>query len=67
METVHKSSLCVNEHIQTGRGCMPLTAEYLHCQSNGTALHDLLVAEYIFFKIFYGLFLCGILSAVVRW
>lgn len=36
---------------------MPLTAEYLHCQSNGTALHDLLVAEYIyFFKIFMGYF-----------
>lgn len=42
-----------------------LTAEYLHCQSNGNMLHNLLAAEYIYFE-FSGLFLCDILSAVVR-
>lgn len=41
------------------------TAEYLHCLCNGPALHDLHAAEYIVFE-FCGLFLCDILSTVVR-
>lgn len=35
---------------------MPLTAECLHCQSNGSTLHNLLAAEYIYFFSFVGYF-----------
>ncbi len=56
MQTVHSSSrLCVNGHIQAGRGCKPLTAEYLHCQSNGCTLHNLLALN-IYFLSFVGYF-----------
>lgn len=37
---------------------MPLSAEYLHCQSNGSALHNLLAAEYIFFLEFCAGYFC---------
>lgn len=44
-----KACVCVNGHIQTGSGCMPLNAEYVYCLSNSNTLHGLLAAEDILY------------------